>query len=483
MIGRDVNAGADIAFDSPVTPHMVSRKHAIISCERRKDDSNMMEGGDTAASTVCVCSWRIINQKSLNGLFVNNIKRSNIELHDGDTIVFGHAHGMADGARRKVVECDLEFKFELVTSEEEEEESEKKSDIDAAAVEEKSTLSHVGEKRKLSAVVSPAALEDEAKSLHERRQVERREEKEHQIERKMEDDAQVQEEKRQSAAGAMSSAQAAAASSAVSVSAGSPAAAASRPSGSPPAETTIDALLMEHECPMCLSLLLNYLELPCGHRFCQPCVVNDWFGRGEMTCPFCSVEIDFEYRYKPPEPGTFRASGSTVEMLAANLPDKEREERKKKQEALDAAYAKDIKREENLRMHLQRAKAAGKTFLSIRNRWRDSERRTFSEGISPYTYRGRIDYCDFVGLTIPFLQQLNHLPTLFTVLANLSLDVDIPAETMHTLQTVPAVLQTRPVSTSEGYIEQQVRAFNDAKRRIYFFMCFRRTRRPPPTAA
>ena len=44
------------------------------------------------------------------------------------------------------------------------------------------------------------------------------------------------------------------------------------------------------ECTMCLNFLCAPRTLPCGHSFCEPCVLS-WLRTGQRICPLCRSSI------------------------------------------------------------------------------------------------------------------------------------------------------------------------------------------------
>eukprot|EP01087_Luapelamoeba_hula_P014198 TRINITY_DN4124_c0_g1_i3.p1 TRINITY_DN4124_c0_g1~~TRINITY_DN4124_c0_g1_i3.p1 ORF type:complete len:296 (-),score=67.19 TRINITY_DN4124_c0_g1_i3:1348-2235(-) len=96
VVGR--TEPADLLVDSKERPRMISRKHAIITC----DTTN-------GAVTITDC-------KSLNGIFVNNRKIREATLKDGDVVVFGEGGSMPVGTCLTVATPELKFVFQSATA-------------------------------------------------------------------------------------------------------------------------------------------------------------------------------------------------------------------------------------------------------------------------------------------------------------------------------------------------------------------------------
>jgi len=94
-IGR-ANESVDIVLDSPLRPRMLSRIHAIICQEEN--------------------TWKIIDCKSLNGIFVNSIKVSEAVLKDGDTIVFGEGGKQTLGSKLVQSNPELIYTFKILNN-------------------------------------------------------------------------------------------------------------------------------------------------------------------------------------------------------------------------------------------------------------------------------------------------------------------------------------------------------------------------------
>ena len=106
---------------------MISRQHAQIvfqPCQQLVDDwakSDGPTGTTTPSSTMsppCMdCHWRLIDLKSLNGLFVNDVKVSETVLVHGDIILFGSGYGLPIGQRKRhpINECTYRFEVEAMT--------------------------------------------------------------------------------------------------------------------------------------------------------------------------------------------------------------------------------------------------------------------------------------------------------------------------------------------------------------------------------
>ncbi|KAJ4458061.1 hypothetical protein PAPYR_6330 [Paratrimastix pyriformis] len=82
----------DITLDSKTKPAMISRAHALIQ--------------KTPEAT-----WEIVDLKSLNGVFVNDLKADRVTLMDGDLITFGGGGKLAMGQRLAQPESEFRYLF------------------------------------------------------------------------------------------------------------------------------------------------------------------------------------------------------------------------------------------------------------------------------------------------------------------------------------------------------------------------------------
>jgi len=94
---------------------------------------------------------------------------------------------------------------------------------------------------------------------------------------------------------------------------------------------------------------------------------------------------------------------------------------------------------------------------------------TFLRGISSYEIDGRLEYCDFVGLTPSMLRDLTSISTVFTILHNLDLS-DLQS-------TIDSIQELEGLDDIGGLSDEQRQAIDKCKRMIYTFMCFGHTSR------
>ena len=95
IIGRDAST-ADLHIDSSRQPNLLSRRHAILQWTAA--------GGPTTLG-----GWRLIDLRSVNGLYVNDVKVSEALLKDGDVLCFGGGAAVKDGSRRE--QPNSEFRY------------------------------------------------------------------------------------------------------------------------------------------------------------------------------------------------------------------------------------------------------------------------------------------------------------------------------------------------------------------------------------
>ena len=94
IVGRDTGS-VDLHVDSARQPGMISRRHAILQW------AGSASGG----------GWRVIDLRSVNGLFVNWVKASEAALCEGDVLCLGGGCGVKEGARREQPSSEFRFLF------------------------------------------------------------------------------------------------------------------------------------------------------------------------------------------------------------------------------------------------------------------------------------------------------------------------------------------------------------------------------------
>lgn len=97
---------------------------------------------------------------------------------------------------------------------------------------------------------------------------------------------------------------------------------------------------------------------------------------------------------------------------------------------------------------------------------------TFLRGVSSYELDGRLEYCDFVGLTPTMLRDLTSISTVFTIIHNL--DLSVPPELQ---ATIDSIQELEGLDDIGGLSDEQRQAIDKCKRMIYTFMCFGHTSR------
>ena len=97
LIGRDAST-VDVHIDSTRQPNMISRLHAIL----RYAAEDVADGST---------GWRLVDQRSVNGVFVNDVKVAEALLKDGDVLCFGGGASVKEGARRQQLSSEFRFVF------------------------------------------------------------------------------------------------------------------------------------------------------------------------------------------------------------------------------------------------------------------------------------------------------------------------------------------------------------------------------------
>jgi len=149
----------------------------------------------------------------------------------------------------------------------------------------------------------------------------------------------------------------------------------------------------ELTCIICHDLIKCAMTIECSHSFCSSCI-RSWLER-QKNCPVCREPIT-----KAP------VRSRTVDNAILKIVAKRGEQQKREWEAVVSAESKRIDEEvvlKKLQELIGAAKAKNLKFLNIGDGWNNDEKKVFMDGVSRYTGRARVLYCETTGLTESFI--------------------------------------------------------------------------------
>lgn len=164
-------------------------------------------------------------------------------------------------------------------------------------------------------------------------------------------------------------------------------------------------------CKLCRNLIFNPTTMGCGHTFCDSCV--EFLVIENPKCPECGASV------APP----ILSSQTLKQEVIAVVRDWSRTDQ-------TAWVAYMTRRNEAIRyagleLLLESFRARGVRFVNIEERWSDSDRYAFAEGIDVYSLNSRMAFCRAVGLTASWVQNAT-FDLLLLALGNLGLNLTVP---------------------------------------------------------
>ena len=352
-IGRHVQ-NADFVIDSTLKPKMISRIHAIIS-RTSKPTPN-----ENCTCDVCTYDWIIEDNKSLNGVYVNNIRvrRQTLQIHD--LIIFGGDNSVAMG--EFFAQPSSEFVFSFTPPETHNPSKNKRlhslyqgimKDLHS-----RGSKRHRHEIETVNSSPPPPAKESLPANSNDSPLARKRHALLHPI------TAQLQELRESLHAAEI-------------------------PPGIPSQDTT-EALEEEFCCTICQDLFVQPQTFPCGHSFCQGCI-EKWLTMAKK-CPICRETLDSKGVTSIALANAVSIYAKTNLSLEALQVYQDRVDHVVPPKGTEAQIVR-------LRARLEQAKARGYKFLKATTPWTLKDCEQFQSNIKNYHKEARMLYCSAVGLT------------------------------------------------------------------------------------
>lgn len=376
----------------------------------------------------------------MNGTFIDCVKVSDSQIHDGETLTLGGGAGLQPGERSDLLASDLVFRFELVdetraasmgVTASADEPSSQAADPGAAAVSAPSVL------EKSTNMVPPSPVQEgEGKDGDDEDDVSmlgagsldagsldagslNAGSLDPGLNRKRRGSSADSDNKRRKVGDTGAAAKSSSSSSSSNEASSTP------PEGNPsdgpsvgasskprdeaqPQSKQMNSLKDEVKCAVCYDYFFNACTLQCSHSFCQPCI-EEWLHK-KHECPVCRAKVESR-------PNRSNQLDNMVQLVMDNTERRAFEQRKRR-------HTEKMNRQnhslESLRKRLEEASAKNETFLSIKDEWTQGQKATFEQGVNQYRGNAREQYCDATGLTREFVET-SPLPALLRAAVNVGL--------------------------------------------------------------
>jgi hypothetical protein len=148
-------------------------------------------------------------------------------------------------------------------------------------------------------------------------------------------------------------------------------------------------------CCICRDWLVHASNVQCAHTFCWSCI-DSWLLQKKFECPVCRTEVT-------QEPVRSRAMDTIVQKTVDRLGDADKAEHAERIVAADQALDKAKRLHAQLQTSVDDACSKGKNFFYITSAWTKRERETFQRGIKDYKGNTRQTYCKLTGLTVQWV--------------------------------------------------------------------------------
>ncbi|KAL0478963.1 hypothetical protein AKO1_007853 [Acrasis kona] len=176
----------------------------------------------------------------------------------------------------------------------------------------------------------------------------------------------------------------------------------------------------EFTCAICQELIVSATTLQCSHTFCKPCLA-EWI-KQKKVCPVCRKILT-----KPPTRNL--TMENVLDKLMKNLSKEEQESRLRRRKDLIEA---EERASQKLKELVETARHKGVKFLNVHDTWGPDEKKLFKTGVSKHEGRSRLMYCELTGFNPEWIRRATVQQI---IRACTNLDIEIPKK-VESRQTV-----------------------------------------------
>jgi len=154
-------------------------------------------------------------------------------------------------------------------------------------------------------------------------------------------------------------------------------------------------LQSELVCSICRDWIVHAASIECGHMFCRECI-DQWLAHKHFLCPVCRATVR-------QEPTAARTLDVIVDKTIQQSSASEVQEFQSRLKKADELQAKRRTATRDLEASVKEAVRSKKKFFHVNQNWGKKEKKTFHDGVKQYISEGREAYCQLVGLTISWV--------------------------------------------------------------------------------
>ncbi|CAE7846111.1 RNF8 [Symbiodinium necroappetens] len=154
-------------------------------------------------------------------------------------------------------------------------------------------------------------------------------------------------------------------------------------------------LQSELVCSICRDWIVHAASIECGHMFCRECI-DQWLAHKHFLCPVCRATVR-------QEPTAARTLDVIVDKTIQQSSASDMQEFQSRLKKADELQAKRRMATRDLEDSVKEAVRSKKKFFHVNQNWGKKEKKTFHDGVKQYISEGREAYCQLVGLTISWV--------------------------------------------------------------------------------
>mmetsp|Transcript_61560 Transcript_61560/g.144254 ORF Transcript_61560/g.144254 Transcript_61560/m.144254 type:complete len:436 (+) Transcript_61560:29-1336(+) len=164
-----------------------------------------------------------------------------------------------------------------------------------------------------------------------------------------------------------------------------------------PASPAVDVKELQSElvCSICRDWIVQAASVECGHMFCRECI-DQWLTQKHFLCPVCRADVK-------QEPTAARALDVIVEKSVQQTSEKDALEFTKRVKKADEMRSKRRMAKLDLEDSVKQAVRSKKKFFHVNQNWGKKEKKLFHDGVKQYICEAREAYCQLVGLTVSWV--------------------------------------------------------------------------------